>query len=126
MATKKVTRAGRKTTATEADFASIDFKAAVTHEQLEHYENRCSGSGDIAVARRATMAALTRSKTELVNGFGEDEDGRQSLCAVIDVAHDYINQLKSDLRLAEAAHARLLSVGATIASNVGETLGFGV
>lgn len=99
---------------TDADLIELganDFDAVLTLEQVERYEN---DQRDVwSVARRIAMATLTRSKDELVGGFGHglmpDE-----LLDIIDRVGELKSVLQAQQELMSIAQARLMCVASVI------------
>jgi len=83
----------------------LNFVAAMTNEDLCEGErnNKCREQ-----ERRITLAVLTQSKTEMVDGF---KSNFELLEETIKLVQDYEEYLKTLLELAGTAEARLLSVG---------------
>lgn len=88
--------------------SELDFEAAMTKEDL--HEGELNNEG-VEQYRRITLALLTRSRIELVEGFKNNPD---LLIDTIDIVSSYIDYTKTLLSLAESAHARLCSVGMAI------------
>jgi hypothetical protein len=81
------------------------FEPEISMADFDRFESAHDGSGAMAVARRATMLALTRSSEELL----ADGDSL-SVAVAIDTVHDYLTSLKFQLACAEICEARLVAV----------------
>lgn len=98
----------------EEDSVSIgqhEFEPALTDDQVQEYEstqNELWGS-----KRRLAMIALSRSKTDLVKGFGKDKRA-DSLFEAIDHINGWSDHLKGQIEMANAAVARLMIVASAI------------
>lgn len=90
--------------------AGENFPATLTSDQVEEYEARQNGSGDIAVSRRITLACLTRDSNSLVDSWKEPEMG-EAMMDVLETIGGYIKHCETSLELAKAAQARLFMTG---------------
>lgn len=87
------------------------FKPAFTDEQVKSFEANYNETW--GVGRRITMIVLSRSSTQLIDGFAPmivDDDG-DACIQLIEQITDYRDHLQASVELAEAALARLLIVG---------------
>ncbi len=99
----------------------LDFKAALTMEVVNEFE---SNRTNVNIRRRATMLILTKSRSELVDGFKDRPDTLVNL--IEDFINPYIEHLEGALELARSAQARLFNVGMVLTKsdfNEGATAG---
>lgn len=89
---------------------SDNFEPALSHADLAAIECRETGTGQWAVARRVSMAVLTRSAAELRTSWA-DPDGQAALLDALEVSTSWLEHVKLTQELAEAAVARLLLTG---------------
>ncbi len=86
---------------------TMDFDAAMTAEQVEAAEKQRAQTH--GMARRLTLMALTKSKSELAAGIAEiGEDGFGEWIGQIEL---YQSDLKALLEMANAAYARMIVAG---------------
>ena len=97
--------------------AGPTFGAALTPQQIGESERQSTGAGELAIARRATLAVLTRSSAELQAAWATPE-GQEALFAAVDMVGEWRDHLKGCAALADAALARLLLTGKTTAAGV--------
>jgi hypothetical protein len=71
----------------------------------------------MGITRRIALTVLSRSKMQLVEGFGKDDKSRELLSTTIEGVDGYINHLKGVVETMETAQARLLCVAGTIAAS---------
>ena len=102
--------ASNKTELTEETMqllAEHDFDALLTMAQIEEFEANYDETW--RPLRRIALIVLARSKTQLVEGFGDGE-GLDVLLDMMEHIGDYQDHLKSSLEVTEMAFDRLLSV----------------
>lgn len=87
--------------------AEFDFDAMLTDEQMMEIEAQQELTW--GMKRRMTLAVLSRSKAQLLEGFGGVDDA-EILLEMIDHAADYRDYLKACVEDANAAFLRLVSV----------------
>lgn len=110
---KRTTSRTPKTTARDvkelAALGNNEFDAVVTQEQIQGYER--SQDEMWGTKRRVAMIALSRSKKQLIKGFG---DGVETLIEMIDHINEWRDHMKGQIEMAEQATARLLIVSSAI------------
>ena len=93
---------------------NIDFKAAMTHEQVyEGEENYQKQVENIGVTRRALFAFLAQSKKELIKVV-KDEKAAEAVMALIEEANTHIDYLENVMSLMVSSRNRLLLVMAEV------------
>ena len=90
--------------------AGPTFGATLTSQQIGESERQSTGAGELAIARRVTLAVLTRSSAELQAAWATPE-GQEALFAAVELATEWRSHLKASAELADAAWARLLMTG---------------
>jgi len=105
----KLFNLNRSKTATTADYARLDFAPALTLEQA----NRFAGNtlSDICISIRTAAAVLSKTKQELLEGFGQNTE---VLMDAIDDMQELQDWLKSLKEIVTAADVRLMSVASVL------------
>ena len=93
------------------------FAALLTPDEVMASERCATGSGQVAYARRATLATLTRSLAQLQEAWSTPE-GAEAMFAAIELATEWRSHLKASAKLADAGLARLLLAGQSVAAKV--------
>lgn len=86
------------------------FAPVFSEDQVSSFEDDCQNWG---VSRPITMATLTRSSEQLVEGFTAmiaENDG-EAFVSLLDQISGYREHLNEMAQLAETAYARLILVG---------------
>jgi len=112
MATKSV----NDQPATLESVAAFSFEAAIDDNQVKEMEKQAQNKNH-GITRRVALIALSRSKMQLIAGFGKDDETRELLGDTIENIEHYIAHLKGVVEVMEAAQARLFCVAGTIATN---------
>lgn len=81
-----------------------NFPALFSIEEVEQLE---ANTSSIAVNRRFTFMALTRSSDDLKESFMTSDEGREQLLTLFETVTDYREHLKKMLELADCAIARM-------------------
>lgn len=84
---------------------TTDFKAAFDKAAMEKIERNFTGNRD-GITRRAALAALTCSKSEILGRL--DDKTAEGVVAEVEALRVYISRLKDFVRLMDAAWARML------------------
>jgi len=92
-------------TLTRQDYAALQFEASLTHAQA------IKAGGDTlsqaCVHIRTALIICSKSKQELMDSFGNDQDTLMDIIEAMPEVIDYLESLKD---IVTSAHARLLSV----------------
>jgi len=102
--------------ATLESAAALSFEAAFDDETREKIERHAQDK-NMGITRRIALTVLSRSKTQLVDGFGKDDESRELLSTTIERVEGYIEHLKGVVETMETAQARLFCVAGTIAAS---------
>lgn len=91
-----------------------DFGPVFTAEQIDTIDADCNEKW--GQKRRMTLAVMSRSKAQLVEGFGVDK-GPDVLLDLLEDVMDFRNHMKDCLEMADSACARLLMVSEIVIGN---------
>lgn len=92
-----------------------EFQPAFTEDQVRQFENGYSDTW--GEKRRLTMIALTRTPSQLAEGFRHIED--EAFMELLGHLDDFKAHCQGLMELAESASARMLAVGAYLALDIG-------
>lgn len=101
---------------TAEGMAAMNFDAAFDEATRDEMEAAAT-CGNRGITRRVGLAIMTRSKTQLVEGFGKDDKSRELLATTFEQIDGYIEHLKAVVETMETARARLICVAGTIDKN---------